>query len=150
MANEITVLWQNKTFTLAPLSLERKVVKCKWVFKIKYNFDEMIDKYKVRLIVWEDMQKTDLNFKKTYAPVARMNSTRLLFTITMQLNLFTLHINISNTYLYEEWIDIYMTQPLEFINIWHSNYVCLLNKSLYSIKWVGRICMQQFENIFWK
>jgi hypothetical protein len=44
MANEITALWQNKTFTLAPLA---PVVKCKWVFKIKYNPDGTIDKYKV-------------------------------------------------------------------------------------------------------
>jgi hypothetical protein len=29
IANEITVLWQNKTFTLAPLPPGRKVVKCK-------------------------------------------------------------------------------------------------------------------------
>jgi Reverse transcriptase (RNA-dependent DNA polymerase) len=66
MANEITALWQNKTFTLAPLLPERKAVKCKWVFKIKYNSDGMIDKYKAHLIARGDMQKADLDFKKTY------------------------------------------------------------------------------------
>jgi hypothetical protein len=41
--------------TLALLSLERKVIKCKWVFKIKYNPNGTIDKYKARLIVRGDM-----------------------------------------------------------------------------------------------
>jgi Reverse transcriptase (RNA-dependent DNA polymerase) len=79
------------------------------------------------------MQKTDLDFKEKYAPVVWMNSTHLLLTIT-------LHINISNTYLHGEMnIDIYMTQPPEFINTRHPDYICLLNKSLYDIKQVGRI-----------
>jgi Reverse transcriptase (RNA-dependent DNA polymerase) len=118
----------------------RKTVKCKWVFKIKYNPNGMINKYKARLVAQGDMQKADLDFKKTYMPVVQMNSTRLLLAITTQLNLFTLHIDISNAYLYGKMdIDIYMTQPLKFINTRHPDYIYLLNKSLYSIKQTGRI-----------
>jgi Reverse transcriptase (RNA-dependent DNA polymerase) len=117
MANEIIVLWQNKTFRLALLPPRRKAVKCKWVFKIKYNLNGTINKYKTCLVTRRDMQKVDLDFKKTYVPVAWMNSICLLLPITTQLNLFTLHIDISNAYLHREMdIDIYIIQPLEFID----------------------------------
>lgn len=32
------------------LSQEKKIVRCKWVFSVKYKSDETIDRYKARLV----------------------------------------------------------------------------------------------------
>jgi Reverse transcriptase (RNA-dependent DNA polymerase) len=89
MTNKITVFWQNKIFTLTLLPSERKAIKCKWVFKIKYNSDGMIDKYKTHLVARRDMQKADLDFKKIYVPVAA-HVFYLLLLCNLIYSLFTL------------------------------------------------------------
>ncbi len=40
----------NKTWTLVPLPKGRKLISCKWVFKIKHGVDGEVECYKVKLV----------------------------------------------------------------------------------------------------
>jgi hypothetical protein len=44
-------IFAEKKWTFVKLQHERNIVKCKWVYKIKYKIDGGIDKYKVQLVV---------------------------------------------------------------------------------------------------
>jgi len=50
MDEELFALQLNQTWTLTPLSVGQKPIGCKWVYKIKYNSDNSIDRYKVCLV----------------------------------------------------------------------------------------------------
>ena len=51
MKNEIDTLENNGTWTVAYLPLEKKAIGSKWVYKIKYNSDGTVKRYKARLVI---------------------------------------------------------------------------------------------------
>ncbi|GJW71724.1 ribonuclease H-like domain-containing protein [Tanacetum coccineum] len=47
---EMEALHRNNTWVLADLSVGRKAIGCKWIFKIKYKASSEVDRYKARLV----------------------------------------------------------------------------------------------------
>jgi hypothetical protein len=60
------------------------VITLKWVFKLKRDETDAIVKHKARLVVRDFVQREGINFDDTFAPVARMESVRLLFALAAQ------------------------------------------------------------------
>jgi histone deacetylase 1/2 len=50
MNSEIIALEENNTWSLVPLPAGYRLIGCKWVFKIKYNSDGFIERYKACLV----------------------------------------------------------------------------------------------------
>ncbi len=50
MKAEIGALETNQTWDIVPLPKGKRVVGCKWVYKIKYGSDGSIERYKARLV----------------------------------------------------------------------------------------------------
>jgi Reverse transcriptase (RNA-dependent DNA polymerase) len=50
MREELDALEKNKTWVIMQLPKNKKSVGCKWVYKIKYNSNEIIERYKARLV----------------------------------------------------------------------------------------------------
>jgi len=46
MSKEIEALELNNTWTLEELPIEKKPIDCKWVYKVKYNSDGSVKRYK--------------------------------------------------------------------------------------------------------
>ena len=56
MSEEIRALEENQTWTIEDLPPGKKPINCKWVYKVKYKYDETIKRFKARLVVCEDHQ----------------------------------------------------------------------------------------------
>jgi len=50
MKEEMDSLEKNKTWELVKLPKDRKMVGCKWVFKLKKGVDGKVERYKARLV----------------------------------------------------------------------------------------------------
>ena len=50
MNKEMQALCKNETWDLVPDSPHKKVIDCRWIYKVKYNVDGFANRYKARLV----------------------------------------------------------------------------------------------------
>ena len=62
MDKEIVTLELNNSWTLTSLPPNKFLIGCKWVYRIKYNSDGTIERYKARLIAKGYTQKEVAKF----------------------------------------------------------------------------------------
>ncbi|KAL6343175.1 hypothetical protein AAG906_020973 [Vitis piasezkii] len=72
MRKEIQTLEDNETWTVEDLPPEKKAIRSKWVYKIKYNFDGSIERCKARLVILGNKQVEGIDYNETFAPTAKM------------------------------------------------------------------------------
>lgn len=54
------------TWTICKLSMGKHPVDCKWIFTIKYNSDDTIERFKARLVAKGYTQLEGLNYLDTF------------------------------------------------------------------------------------
>uniref|UniRef100_A0A2N9FDF9 Integrase catalytic domain-containing protein n=1 Tax=Fagus sylvatica TaxID=28930 RepID=A0A2N9FDF9_FAGSY len=74
MTEELDALCRNHTWNLVDLPLDKSMVGCKWVFKIKTRFDGSIERYKARLVAKGFTHEYGIDYEETFALVARLSS----------------------------------------------------------------------------
>ena len=77
MLEEMKAIEENETWELVDPPLGCRPIVLKWVYKVKRDEHGAIVKHKARLIARGFVQR-DIDFKEVFAPVARMESVRLL------------------------------------------------------------------------
>jgi hypothetical protein len=78
MQEEINSVERNRTWELADLPQGHRAITLKWVYKLKRNEAGEIVKHKARLVARGFVQQEGIDFDEVFAPVARMESVRLL------------------------------------------------------------------------
>lgn len=138
MRKEMNSLNENKTWTMAELPTNKKVIQTKWIFKTKRNSDGQIVRYKARLVAKGYSQKFGTDYEETYAPVVRFTSIRFLISIAAQENFKIYQMDAVTAFLQGELKEnIYINQPEGFND--GSAQVCKLNKAIYGLKQAGKV-----------
>ena len=81
MVDELDALHKTHTWDMTTLPPSKFTVGCKWVYKIKTQADRSVERYKARLVTKRFTQEYDIDYKETFAPVARLTSVRSLLVV---------------------------------------------------------------------
>ncbi|KAK8938972.1 hypothetical protein KSP39_PZI010912 [Platanthera zijinensis] len=144
MLEEMSALEKNGTWDLVQLPPGKKAVGCKWVFTVKQNPSGIIEQYKARLVARGFTQTEGIDYQETFAPVAKMNSIRILMSCAACKDWQLCQLYVKNAYLHgdlEE--EIYMALPPGLTPSGSKGKVCRLRRPLYGLKqsartWFGR------------
>ena len=137
MDTEIAALEANNTWTLTPLPPHKKVVGCKWVYRVKYRTNGSIERYRARLVAKGFTQQEGLDFIETFFHVAKMTTVKTLLVVSVVRGWHLTQLDVNNAFLHGDLHkDVYMQLPQGF----HckGGLVCKLNKSLYGLKQASR------------
>lgn len=146
MDDEMSALHKNKTWILVPRPKNRRVIKCRWVFKLKTNPDGSIERFRARLVAKGFSQVPDIDFKATFAPVASSNTIRLVFAFAAKFNMNISQFDVKTAFLYGDLEEtLFMEFPEGYDN--PEKKVCKLIKNLYGLKQAPRNWNRKFHDL---
>lgn len=141
---ELDSLTRNNTWKLVPKPDKAKVIDSKWVFRIKRNNDGEPETYKARLVAKGFMQQKNFTPSEIYAPVAKMNTLRVLLKLINDDELYAEQLDVKSAFLHGDLEDeIYMNLPEGHKE--NKNKVCKLIKSLYGLKEAPKCWNKKFN-----
>ncbi|CAL2258509.1 unnamed protein product [Prunus armeniaca] len=130
MNSEITALEEN-TWSLVPLPAGHRPIGCKWVFKIKYNSDNSIERYKAHLVAKGFTQREGINYTETFALVAKLITINCLLTIAYVRNWPLHQMDVHNAFLHGDLHEEVYMLPSSGYRRQGKHTMCRLHKSLY-------------------
>jgi hypothetical protein len=84
MRAELASIEENNTWSLTDLPGGKEPIGLKWVFKLKHDADGNMLKHKAHLVAKGYVQRPGIDFNEVFAPVARLDSVRLLLAVATQ------------------------------------------------------------------
>jgi hypothetical protein len=84
MQDEMDSIHQNMTWEISDLPSDHKAIGLKWVFKVKRDSAGNGVKHKARLVAKGYAQIQGVDYDEVFAPVARLETVRLLLALAAQ------------------------------------------------------------------
>ncbi|GKB17517.1 retrovirus-related pol polyprotein from transposon TNT 1-94 [Tanacetum coccineum] len=135
MQEELNQFIANDVWELVPQPKNMTVIGTKWVFRNKLDENGIVSRNKARLVAQGYNQQEGIDYDETYAPVARLESIRILlaYACALDFKLFQMDVKSAflNGFINEE---VYVAQPPGFIDFEKPNHVYKLKKALYGLK----------------
>ena len=143
-------LYKNDTHDIVYLPKGKHRMGCNWVFTINYKVDGSIKRYKTRLVVKGYTQTYGIDYQETFAPIAKMNSIRILLSLATNHNQSLQQFDVKKVFLYGNLEkEVFMDVPSGFEGQFKNGNMCKLNKSLYGLKQSPRTGLKDLLSPFW-
>ena len=139
MHEELHQFVRNDLWELVPRPKGVNVIGTKWIFKNKSDEHGTVIRNKSRLVAQGYTQVEGIDFDETFAPVARLESIRILLAIASHLNFKLYQMDVKSAFLngmLQE--EVYVEQPKGFVDPYRPNDVYKLKRALYGLKQVPR------------
>ncbi|GJV75037.1 zinc finger, CCHC-type containing protein [Tanacetum coccineum] len=147
MKVELDSINRNNTWELTTLPKGHKAIGLKWVFKTKKDANGNIIKHKARLVAKGYIQQHGIDFEEVFAPVARMETIRLLLAIAANNKWEVHHLDVKSAFLHGDLKEeVYVTQPEGFIKRQDNGKVYRLIKALYGLRQAPRAWNIKLDN----
>ncbi|GKA48917.1 retrovirus-related pol polyprotein from transposon TNT 1-94, partial [Tanacetum coccineum] len=135
MQEELNQFIANDIWELVPQPKNMTIIGTKWVFRNKLDENGIVSRNKARLVAQGYNQQEGIDYDETYAPVARLESIRILlaYACALDFKLFQMDVKSAflNGFINEE---VYVAQPPGFIDFEKPDHVYKLKKALYGLK----------------
>ncbi|GJV11425.1 retrovirus-related pol polyprotein from transposon TNT 1-94 [Tanacetum coccineum] len=135
MQEELNQFIANDIWDLVPQPKNMTIIGTKWVFRNKLDENGVVSRNKARLVAQGYNQQEGIDYDETYAPVARLESIRILLAYACALDFKIFQINVKSAFL-NGFInkEVYVAQPPGFIDFEKPDHVYKLKKALYGLK----------------
>lgn len=144
METELLALEANKTWQLTDLPPDKEAIKCKYVFKVKYNSDGSLERYKALLVAKGYTQIEGMNYHETFSPVAKMVTVKCLISITAIEGWILHQFDVNNAFLHDDLQkEIFIHKPPGYSR-GGPHQVCRLLKTFMVLRRLQGIGMQNF------
>jgi hypothetical protein len=147
MQEELNNFKRNEVWSLVPRP-KQNVVGTKWVFRNKQDEHGVVTRNKARLVAKGYAQVAGLDFGETFAPVARLQSIRILLAYAAHHSFRLFQMDMKSAFLngpIKE--EVYVEQPPGFEDDRYPDHVYKLSKALYGLKQAPRAwyeCLRDF------
>jgi len=112
----------------------QKPIGLKWVFKLKKDPNGKVIKHKARLVAKGYAQVQGVDFEEVFAPVARIETVRVLLALVAQGGWEVYHMDVKSAFLNGDLSEtVYVKQPSGFI-VGKGDKVLKLKKALYDLR----------------
>jgi hypothetical protein len=139
MLDEMTSIEASGTWRLVERPTHVRSIGLRWVYKAKKDAAGIINKYKARLVAKGYVQRQGVDFDEVFAPVARLESVRLLLAHAATQGWAVHHMDVKSAFLngvLQE--EVYVEQPPGFVLRGQENKVLHLVKALYGLRQAPR------------
>ncbi|GJZ38521.1 retrovirus-related pol polyprotein from transposon TNT 1-94 [Tanacetum coccineum] len=131
------------------------IIALKWIYKVKLDEYGDVLKNNARLVAKGYRQEEGINFKESFAPVARIKAIRIFIENAASKNMIIYQMDVKTAFLNGELKEVYVSQPEGFVDLDHPTYVYRLKKALYGLKqapqsWYNTLSRFLLENKFSK
>ncbi|GJT09028.1 retrovirus-related pol polyprotein from transposon TNT 1-94, partial [Tanacetum coccineum] len=141
MREEIHEFERLKVWELMPCSDNVFLIKLKWIYKVKIDESGGVLKNKARLVAQGFRQEEGIDFKESFAPVARIETIRIFVANAAHKNMTIYQMDVKMDFLNGELKEeVYVSQPEGFVDQDNPSHVYKLKKALYGLKQAPRAC----------
>lgn len=129
MQEELNQFVRNDVWTLVPQPKSQTIIGTKRVFRNKMDENGIVSRNKVRLVAQGYNQQEGIDYDETFAPVARLESIRILLVYACAHNFKLFQMDVKSAFLngvINE--EVYVAQPPDFIDFEKPNRVYKLKK----------------------
>jgi hypothetical protein len=147
MQEELNNFTRNEVWSLIERP-KQNVIGTKWVFRNKQDEHGVVTRNKARLVAQGFTQIEGLDFGETYAPVARLESIRILLAYAAHHDFKLYQMDVKSAFLNGPLSElVYVEQPPGFEDPKYPDHVYKLDKALYGLKQAPRAwydCLRDF------
>ncbi|GJT21243.1 retrovirus-related pol polyprotein from transposon TNT 1-94 [Tanacetum coccineum] len=121
MQEELNQFVANDVWELIPNPKNMTIIGTKWIYRNKLDENGVVSRNKARLVAQGYNQQEGIDYDETYAPVARLESIRILlaYACALDFKLFQIDVKSSflNGFINEEILQILRISHLEAFNV---------------------------------
>nr|GEU49973.1 hypothetical protein [Tanacetum cinerariifolium] len=139
MHEELHQFYRLQVWELVDKPFGKTVIRLKWLWKNKKDKDQTVIRNKARLVAKGYAQEDGIDFKESFAPVARLEAIRIFVAYAAHNSFPIYQMDVKTAFLngpLKE--EVYVAQPEGFVDPDHPKKVYRLRKSLYELKQAPR------------
>ncbi|GJU13131.1 retrovirus-related pol polyprotein from transposon TNT 1-94 [Tanacetum coccineum] len=139
MQEEIHEFERLQVWELVPCPDKVLLIKLKWIYKVKIDEFGGVLKHKAKLVAQGFRQEKGIDFKESFAPVARIEAIRIFIANAAHKNIKIFKMDVKMAFLNGELKEeVYVSQPEGFVNQDNPAHVYKIKKALYGLKQAPR------------
>nr|GEY44669.1 retrovirus-related Pol polyprotein from transposon TNT 1-94 [Tanacetum cinerariifolium] len=125
----------------------KNIINMKWLWKNKRDEENTVIRNKSSLVAKGYAQKEGVDFKESFAPVARLEAVRLFIAYAAHKSFTVYQMDVKTVFLYGPLKEeVYVNQPDGFVDPYHHDKVYRLKKALYGLKQAPRAWYDELSN----